>query len=297
MDLDKLRIFHTVAVAGSFTHAGEKLSLSQSAVSRQISSLEDSLATILFHRHARGLILTEQGELLFQTTEQIIKKLAHIQAQIMDSRNLAEGPLMITIAEFMGATWLLPRLPEFRDANPGIQLTLLFDDRILNLGMREADAALRLSKSEQGDLIQRNIGTIHFHICASSAYLERFGTPSSLKDLKNHKLLGFPDNAKPPFADPNWLLEKADLDMESTNVILMNSMNAIFKAVEKGVGIGFVPDYLIDSNPHYKMILPDVIRPPVDMYFVYAEERRNFNRISIFRDFLLRHVADTKFKI
>ena len=70
MDWDKLRIFHAVAAAGSFTHAGEKLNLSQSAVSRQISALEESVRASLFHRHARGLILTEQGELLFNTVRE-----------------------------------------------------------------------------------------------------------------------------------------------------------------------------------------------------------------------------------
>ena len=67
MDWDKLRIFHAVAEAGSFTHAGEKLNLSQSAVSRQISALEGSLKVPLFHRHARGLVLTEQGDVLYRT--------------------------------------------------------------------------------------------------------------------------------------------------------------------------------------------------------------------------------------
>ncbi len=297
MDLDKLRIFHTVAQVGSFTHAGEKLTLSQSAVSRQISSLEEALGAALFHRHARGLILTEQGELLFQTTQQIMQKLAHIQAQIMDSRNLAEGPLMVTVAEFMGANWLTPLIPEFRDANPDIQLTILFDDRKLNLGMREADAALRLSRSEQGDLIQRQLGTLHFHVCASQRYLDQFGTPKDIAELKEHKLLAFPENARSPFSEPNWLLEKAGVALDSPNVILMNSTNVTCRAVESGVGIAFVPDFMIGANPNYKVILPHVQRPPVDMFFVYAEERRNSERITIFRDFLMRHIAQTKFKL
>jgi DNA-binding transcriptional LysR family regulator len=75
MDWDKLRIFHAVADAGSLTHAGDSLHLSQSAVSRQIRSLEESLNTTLFHRHARGLILTEQGELLFEATRAMNKRL------------------------------------------------------------------------------------------------------------------------------------------------------------------------------------------------------------------------------
>jgi len=84
MDWDKLRIFHAVADAGSLTHAGDTLHLSQSAVSRQIRALEESLNTTLFHRHARGLILTEQGELLFDATRSMTKRLDAAAARIRE---------------------------------------------------------------------------------------------------------------------------------------------------------------------------------------------------------------------
>ena len=97
MDWDKLRVFHAVAEAGSFTHAGESLNLSQSAVSRQISALEESLSVPLFHRHARGLILTEQGELLFRTAREVFAKLAMSESLISESKDRPKGPLKITV--------------------------------------------------------------------------------------------------------------------------------------------------------------------------------------------------------
>ncbi|MEM6781955.1 MAG: LysR family transcriptional regulator, partial [Pseudomonadota bacterium] len=180
MDWDKLRIFHAVAEAGSFTHAGEKLNLSQSAVSRQISSLEDSLGVMLFHRHARGLLLTEEGEILEKAAKEIFGKLAMIEGQLSDSRQLAQGPLRITVASFIGSTWLAPRLAKFHHNNPNIQLSILLDDRVLNLGMREADAGIRLYEPQEPDLIQRHLTTLKFHICASKEYLQEFGTPKTL---------------------------------------------------------------------------------------------------------------------
>ena len=87
MDWDKLRVFHSVAEAGSLTAAGESLNLSQSAVSRQIRSLEDEVGATLFHRHARGLILTEQGELLFDATQEIARKLDVTGARIRDFKD------------------------------------------------------------------------------------------------------------------------------------------------------------------------------------------------------------------
>lgn len=296
MDWDKLRIFYAVAEAGSFTHAGETLNLSQSAVSRQISTLEESIGVTLFHRHARGLILTEEGELLHKTAGEIFGKLAMIEGQLADSRQLPEGPLRITVAEFIGSTWLAPKLAQLREEHPDILLTMLLDDRILNLGMREADAAIRLYKPEQPDLVQRQLTSIHFHICASKDYLKKSGTPKSVKDLKKHTLIGYPENVPAPFADPNWLFRIADVDSEGSvpNTIMMNSIYGIFEAVKAGAGIAALPDYMVAGNKDIVHVLEGTTRPPVDVYFVYPEERRHSKRIGIFKDFLLKSVPGTK---
>ena len=297
MDWDKLRIFYAVAEAGSFTHAGETLNLSQSAVSRQISTLEESIGVSLFHRHARGLILTEEGELLHKTAAEIFGKLAMIEGQLADSRQLPEGPLRITVAEFIGSTWLAPKLAQLRDEHPDIQLTMLLDDRILNLSMREADAAIRLYKPEQPDLIQRQLTSIHFHICASKDYLKAKGTPKAVKDLKKHTLIGYPENGPAPFADPTWLYRIAEIDGEnaSSDTIMLNSISGIYEAVKAGAGIAALPDYLIAKDKNIVQILADTARPPVEVYFVYPEERRHSKRIGIFKDFLLKTIGETKF--
>jgi DNA-binding transcriptional LysR family regulator len=297
MDWDKLRIFYAVAEAGSFTHAGETLNLSQSAVSRQISTLEESIGVTLFHRHARGLILTEEGELLHKTAGEIFGKLAMIEGQLADSRQLPEGPLRITVAEFIGSTWLAPKLAQLRADHPDILLTMLLDDRILNLSMREADAAIRLYKPEQPDLVQRQLTSIHFHLCASKDYLKKNGTPKNVKELKKHTLIGYPENVPAPFADPNWLFRIADIDGEGneSNTIMMNSISGIFEAVKAGAGIAALPDYMIAENKDVVQVLEGTTRPPVDVYFVYPEERRHSKRIGIFKDFLLKTVSETKF--
>jgi DNA-binding transcriptional LysR family regulator len=294
MDWDKLRIFYAVAEAGSFTHAGDTLNLSQSAVSRQISTLEESIGVTLFHRHARGLILTEEGELLHKTASEIFGKLAMIEGQLADSRQLPEGPLRITVAEFIGSTWLAPKLAQLREQHPDIQITMLLDDRILNLGMREADAAIRLYKPEQPDLVQKHLTDIHFHICASKEYLKKHGTPKTVNDLKNHTLIGYPDNVPSPYADPNWLFRTAELDQNASNTIMLNSIYGIFEAVKAGAGIAVLPDYLIGFDKNITQILPESVRPSVGVYFVYPEERRHSKRIDIFRDFLLKSIEETK---
>ena len=295
MDWDKLRIFQAVAKAGSFTGAGEVLNLSQSAVSRQISTLEDSLGISLFHRHARGLILTEQGEILQKAANDIASKLQVVEGKLSDTSRLPEGPLVVTISEFIGTTWLAPRLKNFRDRYPEIQLTILFDERTYNIGMREADAAIRLHEPKQSDLISRPLKTINFHICASTHYLENNSVPKTIKDLHDHCLITYPPEAQSPVREPGWLMNVAGINRDNSNVLLMNSMYAIHQAVKSHVGIAVLPDYLINADDDLEVILAEHQRPSVDMFFVYAEERRDSKRINTFRDFLLETTDGTPF--
>src|SRR6201985_2926469 len=183
MDWDKLKVFHAAAEAGSFTHAGELMGLSQSAVSRQVSALEQDLGTPLFHRHARGLILTEQGELLLGAVQDVVLKLEAARSRLIDSRDKPHGELRVTTTLGFGANWLTPRLGEFLELYPEVKLQVLLDDDELDLGLREADVALRLREPSQPDLIRRRLFTVHFHAYASAEYLKRYGQPRSVADL------------------------------------------------------------------------------------------------------------------
>jgi DNA-binding transcriptional LysR family regulator len=205
MDWDKLRIFHAAAQAGSFTHAGETLNMSQSAVSRQVSALEQDLGVPLFHRHARGLILTEQGEELFQSANDILMKLDAVRSRITESAEKASGPLRITTTVGLGSTWLTDRLHEFVDLYPSISVHLILDDQELDLGMRQADVAIRLRQHIQPDIIQRRLFTVHMHLYASPDYLKRFGRPESIDDLDNHRIVTFGVPVPSYLRNVNWL--------------------------------------------------------------------------------------------
>ena len=295
MDWDKLRIFYAVAEAGSFTHAGEALNLSQSAISRQISALEDSLKVTLFHRHARGLILTEQGEVLHNTARDVFAKLAMTEAMLTESKVRPRGPLKVTTTFAFGMKWLTPRLGEFLELYPDIQLTLLIDDRELDLAMREADVAIRMMPPRQPDLIQRHLTTIRVKVYASKAYLDRRGRPETLADLKSHSLIGFPPNMALPFASANWLLDVSGASFESPKVLLINNMFGIFQAVQAGLGIAALPDFVVADMPEIERVLPGNEGPEVESFFVYAEELRHSKRIAVLRDYLIKKVSETAF--
>ena len=295
MDWDKLRIFHAVADAGSFTHAGHELALSQSAVSRQISALEDDLKVALFHRHARGLILTEQGELLFRTAHDVYTKLAAAQTRLMDSRDKPTGELRITTTMGLGSVWLTPRLAEFVELYPAISTTLILDDDELDLSMREADVAIRLRRPTQPDLIQRKLFTVHHHVHASPDYIRKHGMPKSLEDLDNHKIVTF--GQSPNYLTKiNWL-ETAGRPEGSPrpSALKVNSAYALRKAVQAGVGIGSLADYIVTREMGLVQIDLPAETPTFDTYFVYPEEMKDTKRIVVFRDFIVSKAKEWSF--
>jgi DNA-binding transcriptional LysR family regulator len=292
MDWDKLRVFHAVAEAGSFTHAGETLNLSQSAVSRQISALEEALQVPLFHRHARGLILTEQGEQLNRTVREVFAKLAITEALLTESKEKPAGRLKVTTTVGFGASWLAPRLHEFFDMYPDVSVSLLLDDLDLDLAMREADVAIRMHPPKQPDLVQRHLMTIDWQIYASPDYLKQHGVPQRPEDLDAHRLVLFGDY-RPPVPDINWLAEVGRRPGNPRRALLeVNNAQAVMLAVRSGLGIGAVPDFMMTEAQDLVRVLPEIKSPKVDVYFVYPEVLRNSKRVAVFRDFLLARLAE-----
>ena len=293
MDWDKLRVFHAVAEAGSFTHAGESLNLSQSAVSRQISALEESLSVPLFHRHARGLILTEQGELLFRTAREVFAKLAMAEGLISESKDRPKGPLKITTTVAFGSIWLTPRIREFLDLYPEIEIAVVVDDAELDLSMREADVAIRMTPPRQPDLIQRHLVSVQVHIYASPEYIQKHGQPKRPEELEEHRIIIYGEDARPPVPGVNWLLEVGSKPGHDRRPILtVNNTYGMLRAIMSGLGIAALPDFVASEQQGLVRILPEISGPPNEAYFVYPEELRTSKRISVFRDFLLRKVAE-----
>ena len=296
MDWDKLRIFHVVAEAGSFTHAGETLNLSQSAVSRQIANLEDSLHIALFHRHARGLKLTEQGEDLFSTAHDVFAQLAMAEARITENRERPEGPLMINTTVAFGSVWLTSRINTFVDRYPDIEVSLVLANNELDLSMREADAAIRMTAPTQPDLIQRHLMTMNYNVFASPGYLKKWGMPKKAEDLDAHRLIVYGEDARPPVENLNWLLtEGTPKGVVRKPALQVSNIYGIFRAVQSGVGIAALPDYMNREVGNLIEVLPELCGPSVEVYFVYPEELRESKRIVVLRDFLLKEIKASSF--
>lgn len=288
LDWDKLRVFHAAAEAGSFTHAAETLRLSQSAISRQVSALEHDVGVPLFHRHARGLVLTEQGEILYRTAHYVLMKLESVKSRLTETKDRPSGLLRVTTTVGLGAGWLTDRLPEFLELYPDIQLQLILANEELDLTMRQADCAIRLRQPQQPDLIQRRIFTVHFHIVAALSYIAKYGKPSTLADLDNHRIVTFGEPIPIHISDVNWLETAARPDgSRRTNVLQINDILSIKRAVQRGAGIAMLPDYLADKESGLVQLLPDTDVPSFDTYFCYPDAMKQQVKLQVFRDFII----------
>jgi len=289
LDWDKLKTFDAAAETGSLTAAAEKLRISQSAVSRQITALEESLNTPLFHRHARGLTLTEQGRILYRTAHEMSHKIALAQARVIDSRNKPQGVLKVSTPISLGSNWLASVLPEFIEAYPEIEVQLVLEDEETDLSQFNVDCALRPFPSTEGDLIERKLGTISQSLYASDSYLAKYGAPQSAEDLDNHKTIGFSGPNPLRITGTNWALRVGMPEGELRKPVLaVNNLHGIMRSAEAGIGIAGLPDYMTALSRRLVRVLPNVKGDDFDVYFVYPTELRGSVRAKVFREFLVR---------
>ncbi|KPU84591.1 LysR family transcriptional regulator [Marinosulfonomonas sp. PRT-SC04] len=284
MDWDKLRIFHAVADAGSLTHAGEVLHLSQSAVSRQIRSLEQSLNATLFHRHARGLILTEQGELLFNATSAMDHRLEAATARIRDSTDEVFGELRVTTTTGFGSLWLAPRLSKLYEKYPDLKIDLMLEERVLDLPMREADVAIRMKEPSQADLIRKRLMSVNMRLYATQKYLDNNGDVKTMDDLAKHRLICQSTTSIQPPASAIFTQELLTHGVRS--LLTVNNYFGVLQGVLADLGIGVLPDYVTEDFTNLVRVLPEHEANEIPVFLAYPEELRHSKRIAAFRDFV-----------
>ena len=296
MDWDKLKIFYVVAEAGSFTSATVVLNISQSAISRQIQSLEEDLNVKLFERHARGLTLTENGEYVYKTAREVISKLKEVETSLGDKKNKPTGKLTVSTVVSFGTTWLTPRIQEFMQLNPEIEIELIFDDKELDLSTRQADIGIFMRRPKQLSHIQKKLININYHIYGSPKYLEKHGYPKTVKDLDKHKFISFGRGAPSPVYNPDWALKLGMKDNKKRKTVMkVNSVYGLLLAVQSGVGLASLPDYLTLKQPNIVKVLPKIEGPITEAHFVYPESLKNEARIKAFRNFLYSKISEWEF--
>ncbi len=291
IDLDKLKVFYYVAKAKKFTTAADLLNISQPALSRSIQLLEDRLGIKLFYRHAKGLTLTAQGELLASAVGEILSKLEIVTEKLYEEEKEPKGPLKVAATGGLVNLFLLPYIPEFLKKHPDIRLTLIATDAIPAFEFGEVHVMIRppIHGPEAADLIQRHLLTNYVGLYASKNYLQEFGVPQAPEDLDAHRLIAFGDHAEAGYFKPmNWHLA---LGTEHGNVrdpfLQINSPQARFAMAQASVGI----IALSKEHPGLKesgliQILPHIPGPVAETYYIYPKELQNSKKVILFQNYL-----------
>jgi DNA-binding transcriptional LysR family regulator len=224
----------------------------------------------------------------------VFTKLSATENALMESKERPRGPLKVTAPVAFGSMWLTPIMGEFMELYPEITVTLLVDDRELDLSMREADAAIRLYPAKQPDLIQKTLIPLNNSLYASNDYLRVHGVPKSADELDRHHLITYGEEGRLPFAEVNWILDVGG-KKDRRAAFKVNNLVGILKAVQGGVGIGGLPDYMVQGYAGISKVLPEVKGPPANTFFVYPTELRNSKRIKVFKEFLVRKLNEFRF--
>lgn len=294
MDWDKLRVFHAVVLAGSFTKATEILNISQSAISRQINILEEELGTALFMRVARGLVLTEAGEALSETVHNVFAKLAMMEGAIAELKNYPRGHIQVATSLAFGSMWLAPRLQEFLDQYPDISVSLFLKDEEIDLNMREADIGITALPIDNPDIIQSKPVAYRFRIYASRSYLKEYGTPQKPEDLADHRLIVFGKEMPHLYSNLDWLLT-IGAQKPRKPYLVINNGQAIYEATRSGIGISALHKYMVGDDPEMVEILPDIPETTVYRYIIYPKQLANLKRVQVFVDFFLKKMLEEEF--
>lgn len=293
VDWDKLRIFNQVAWSGSLKKASDKLALSQSAISRHISGLEQTMGCQLFRRSPKGLLLTEQGVTLFDTTQEIFGRISHTLSTLKETKDTAVGHLRIATTQSFATFWLSNHISKFLDQYPDIRLSHLISSEETDVLHDVADVAVRSAQTTQLRLIERNIMTSPCRIYASKKYLETHGTPARADELDNHRLIVY-GNKGAQRPQSNFLLHIGLSEEEPRRIpyYTVNSNMAILNVLEQNKGISVLPEFIAKTSPSLIPILPNLEVPPLTYYLVYPEELRRSKKISAFRDFLIENLKN-----
>jgi DNA-binding transcriptional LysR family regulator len=291
MKWDRLRLFNIVAQTRNVTEASYILHISQSALSRQMKSLESELGVKLFSRNSDGISLTKAGLKLSASVDVLAAEINKTHNQLLEDMDVPSGRLNVTATNAFGALWVAPRMSKFKDLFPDILVALNLRDsepRVINF---TSDIEVRMTPSFSQDDIQIKLVDCRYKIFASDKYINTNGFPKTSADLDNHKIISYGEEAQPPIDRHrlNWLLTIGKENKRPRKPVLeVSSIYGIAKATEVGMGIASLPDWMEFEMIALTEILPQLKGPEMSISLCFKSELRNDPRIKAFKDFMIK---------
>jgi DNA-binding transcriptional LysR family regulator len=212
------------------------------------------------------------------------RRLDTAEARIRDSEEEVFGELRVTTTTAFGSLWLVPRLPKLYEKYPDLKIDLMLEERVLDLPMREADVAIRMKEPSQADLIRRRLMSVHMRLYASPEYLDAHGRPEVVEDLSDHRLIC--QNTTSFQVSAGARLVQEILAQSGASTLTVNNYFGVLQGVLSNLGIGVLPDYIIEDFANLERVLPNLESHEVPVFLAYPEELRQSKRIAAFRDFV-----------
>jgi len=289
-----IEAFTAVVEAGTFSAAGERLSVAKSVVSRRISQLERRLGSQLLHRTTRRLALTDTGKNFYQRAVQILADLDDAEQSVTEETIELRGSLKLAAPLSFGLRHLSDAITDFLNEHPAIELNLDLNDRNINLVEEGFDMAVRIGELQDSTLVARRLGAVRNMTCASRAYLERHGEPKHPDELHHHIGLHYSNiNYK-----QQWRYQTPEgktIYAQPQIRIRANNGEALAAAASAGLGITRGPSFILGSyikEGSLVTILNEYQRAAVGIYAVYPPGRLIPRRIKVFSDFLAGRYGD-----
>lgn len=294
--IDSLQTFVSVVRSRNFTSAADSLGVTPSAVSKQISSLEERLGVRLLNRTTRSVSPTEAGQMFYQHCENILESITEAEKLVTDFDVTPKGRLRITAMSNFGRRELARIFNDFSEQYPDISFELHISDRPLDIVKEGYDFALRIGTLEDSRLIAKPVAEQKIAVCASPEYLQNWGTPEYFKDLDNHRVLMV---ANAEYARINWLRQfEKDQGFTLQNIerkLSVNDIDLIYEACLKGMGITALPTYIAErhlENGELIQLFKDVDIPTRTIKVVFPQNRYLANKSRAFLDFITNYFSD-----
>lgn len=282
IDWDGFRYFIAAAETGSLTAAAKKLGSNQPTVGRHINTLEAALGIKLFQRTVKGLILTEEGEYVFEQSQLIQSSVIKVKRKTQGEDEEYSGTVRLALPEGLCLEVVTPLLPQFYNEYPNINLILNVSSSSTNLMQGEADIAIRLFRPKDVNLVAKSLGHMSLGLFASSDYIKTHGTPTTEKDLKEHRLIAYSDQLS-NLPENQWLLNHSE---ESSRILYSDNTTTRLKATIAGVGISIQPNMFCETNAQLVPLLKSIELPSHEVWLVYHNDLRHLGRIRAVVKFL-----------
>ena len=281
-DWSLVRSFLAVLEKGSLLAASRDLQLSQPTIGRHVAELESQLGLVLFDRNGRGLLPTEAAYHLAESARIMQSGADQLARNVMGADLGASGTVRITASQPVSCYVLPPLLAQMRLSLPDVQVELVASNEVSNLLRREADIAVRMVQPQQASIIARRVGKVTLRACAHQDYLRRRGVPRQPSDLLAHDLIGGDRNdaTLKGFAAQGLVVGREQFAFRADDLIV------VWQAVRAGLGVGFVSEHLIRSDPAVIPVLPKLKIEPLPVWLAVHKEIRTSKRIRAVYDFL-----------